>query len=59
GIFELPMTQSEDGDFRLLRQVAEMIPFYRIKVERAGLWMPNGMLQDIKKADKHIKDIFK
>ena len=57
-IFEFPMVQSSDGDYRLLQQIAAMSEGYKVKVERASLWMPTGMLQDIKNSDKHIKKIY-
>ncbi len=57
-VFDVPMIQSADGDFRLLRQVGEMSKLFPIRVERASLWMPTGMLQDIKNADKYIKKIY-
>ncbi len=57
-IFRFPMVQSADGDFRLLQQVGEMSKEFNIRVERASLWMPTGMLQDIKNADKYIKKIY-
>ncbi|MFP4616871.1 MAG: sugar phosphate nucleotidyltransferase [Candidatus Paceibacterota bacterium] len=57
-IFDFPMERSVDGDFRLLQQIARMAQVHRIRVERANLWIPAGMLQDIKKADKHIKKLF-
>lgn len=57
-VFEFPMVQSSDGDFRLLQQISKMSERYKVKVERASLWMPTGMLQDIKNSDKHIKKIY-
>jgi glucose-1-phosphate thymidylyltransferase len=57
-LFEFPMVQSDNGDFRILRQVEQMSQKYRVRVEKANLWMPTSTLQDIKNTNKYIKKIF-
>ena len=58
-IFDFPMIQSINGDFRILHQIAEMAKNYSVKVEKANLWMPTGTIQDIKKADSYIGKIYR
>ena len=57
-VFQFPMIQSENGDFRLLRQVEQMSKQFPVKVEKANLWMPTSTLQEIKNTNKDIKQIF-
>lgn len=56
-IFHFPMVQTENGDYRLLKQIVEMSKRYPVKVEKASLWMSTGTIQDIKKAGNFVKNI--
>ncbi|MCX6702568.1 MAG: nucleotidyltransferase family protein [Candidatus Wolfebacteria bacterium] len=57
-IFDYPMVEIGKKEYGLPQTIAKMAKRYPVVIEKATFWMPINDLQDLKQADKYIKQIY-
>jgi len=58
-IFDYPLAPIGDNEYGLPQQIAKMAFEQPIIIEKATFWLPISTIQDIKYADKYLKNIYK
>lgn len=58
-IFDYPLVPIGEREFGLPQTIAKMSRTHSVAVERASFWMPIATIEDLKRADKHIKRIYR
>jgi NDP-sugar pyrophosphorylase family protein len=58
-IFNYPLASIGDKEYGLPQTIAKMAQDYPVKIEKAHFWLPVNTLQDLKRADKYLKKLYR
>lgn len=55
-IFNYPMKMHPKGEYFAVDQISQMMKDDKFVVERSDFWLPIGYPEDLKKAEKYLKE---